>query len=343
MRRRLTLSRRWPGMSDPTYDNARHAARKLLPRARAWPPVDIDRVAREFADVEIAELPIRCDCTSAHGLGPGDRPRIFLHAAIADDEPRRRFALAHQLAHVVLGWHPLGAPCDVTRSSHELPTTVHDLLEGEANAFARQLMMQSDWLRSFDAFDRPAELMRHAARQAIVPLASAARVVARLLEPETVWTILDVRGIVVDAGRSPDSSIRVPEAGTSFDPAVFGRVAKRRQRVTVRDCVLHVWNFGVDAVDQLPHDRTARTIIAAIAHEHGLDEHDAAQLQAHIDGVAGYCNEQYGHASMHGMSRGLRERIAATPGLAIVAADPACDELVHAKALELVSRRLAYP
>lgn len=330
-------------MSDPTYDNARHAARKLLPRERSWPPVDIDRVAAEFADVHVVDLPIRCDCTSAHGREPGSRPRIFLHTAIANDEPRRRFALAHQLAHVVLGWHPLAAPCDITRATHELPATVRDLIEGEANAFARQLLMQSDWLRSFDALDRPAELMRHAADHAIVPLASAARVVARLLEPGTVWAILDDQQLVQDAGRSPHTNIQLPRAGIAFDPAVFGRVAESRQRVSVGTRALHVWTFASDATRFLPHDRSAREITEAIAHSHELSEVETTRLLAHVDGVAGYCNERFGHASMHGMSQGLRERISATPDLSLVATDTAFAELIQAKALELVSRRLAYP
>lgn len=328
-------------MPDTAYRVARRVARELASELLLTPPFDVDAVAERFADLLEDAVPGRTDVITLHAHVPGDHPRIVVQAALSRSEARRRFAIAHALGHVLLGWHPLGAPCDVSARPHELPVTAHDLVEGEANAFARELLLPRAWIESFDALDRPAELIRHVSERGGVPVMAAARAVSSLLPSGYVAVIVDEWGGVVDAGRSPGTRIRVPEPGSQFDGAEHARHAAERHRADLEGCSLVVWRFDEDAAAHLPHDRSARDVATHIGGELGMDPVQVGELVARVDGVAGWANEQLGVASLDGMTRIIDERVRALPELRSVVTHPQYRALVDAKAVELVSRRLA--
>lgn len=116
---------------------ARRAARTLLKRWGVQKAEDILVEAMAGAEgLQIVEGPLR----GARGrLAAGPRPVI----RIADDtiqEGARRFTIAHELAHHVLGHPTVGVGCRSHRDSKSHDTTQRDH-EGEANAFASELLM----------------------------------------------------------------------------------------------------------------------------------------------------------------------------------------------------------
>lgn len=326
---------------DPAYRVARRVARELSAELLLTPPFDVDAVAERFTDLLESNVPGRSDVVTLHATVPGDLPRLVVQRALVAAADRRRFAVAHALGHVLLGWHPLGTPCDVSSPPSELPVTAHDLVEGEANAFARELLLPRAWIEGFDALDRPAELMRHVSERGGVPLMPAARAVALLLGPHVVWAVVDEWGAVLDAGRSPGTTVRAPMVGSQFDGNAHARHAQERHRADLEGCSLLVWRFAADATDVLPHDRSARAVTAAIATDLGLGSSATAELQARVDGVAGWANEQLGVASLEGMVRVLDQRFRASADFDDVAHHPDYGDLIDAKAVELVAKRLA--
>ena len=328
-------------MPDAAYRVARRVARELATELTLAPPFDLERVAGRHALVLDEDIPSHADVIVLHAAAPGEPPRIVVDRALATAPERRRFAIAHALGHVLLGWHSFGTPCDVATRPFELPVTVHDLVEGEANAFARELLMPEAWIRSFDALDRPAELIAHVADRAGVLAMPAARAVALLLEPGHVWAVTDDWGRVLDAGRSPGTRVCAPRAGDELDGTSFARHAKERTRGEHRGCAIWIWRFDPAERDELPHDRTARHVASDIAEDLGLGSDGAAALVARVDGIAGWANEQLGTASLEGMTRVLGERARAIPDLAEFATHPEFDAMLAAKATELVAKRLA--
>lgn len=325
-------------MPDSAYRVARRVARELSQDLLLTPPFNVDEVAQRHAVLVEEELPGRTDSLTLHAPVPGDPPRIVIQRSLSATPDRRRFAVAHALGHVLLGWHPLGVPCDVSSRPRELPVTGHDLVEGEANAFARELLLPRAWLEGFDALERPAELIRHAAGRSGVPVMPAARAVALLLPPGFVWVVTDEWGAVLDAGRSPGTQVCAPAAGTAFDGRDYARLAAERHRADLEGSSLLVWRFDQDAVEELPHDHTARQVAADIAADLALD---ADELAARIDGAAGWANEQLDSSSLAGMTAALTERVQAMADLTAVTGHARFGDLVDAKAVELVAKRLA--
>lgn len=328
-------------MPDVAYRVARRVARSLAEARSLVPPFDVERIAADFAVVSEDELPVRADVAVVHGARAGERPRIVLHSTLADVPERRRFAVAHGLGHVLLGWHPLGAPCDVADQPHELPVTPHDLAEGEASAFARELLMPGAWIASFGGLDSPSALVGHVADRAGTAAMPAARAVALLLPPDHVWAVTDGWGRVLDAGRSPGTWVRPPAIGTELDGAAFARHARKRHRAEHAEAEVWFWQFDAAALEVLAHDRPAREIAAGMAADLALDPREATLLSARIDGVAGWANERPDTASIDGMRRALAARMGSMPELGAAARHPAFEALVDAKAIELVAKRLA--
>lgn len=328
-------------MPDAAYRVARRVARELASELLLTPPFDIDAVAERFADLLEDAVPGRTDVMTMHANVPGDHPRIVVQGSLGSAADRRRFAVAHALGHVLLGWHPLGMPCDVSTRPSELPVTAHDLVEGEANAFARELLLPRAWIEGFDAFDRPAELMRHVSERGGVPIMPAARAVASLLPPHFVFVVVDEWGGVLDAGRSPGTNVCAPRPGEQFDGADYARHAAERHRADLDSATLVVWRFDPAATATLPIDRSARDIARDIGEDLGLAAADVAELAARVDGAAGWANEQLGVASLDGMTRAIDERVRSLPEFTPVVAHADYRSLVDAKAVELVAKRLA--
>jgi hypothetical protein len=222
-----------------------------------------------------------------------------------------------------------------------MPVTVHDLVEGEASAFARELLAPAAWIASFDALDRPALLARHVAERAGLSAMPAARSVAMQLPAGFVWTVTDAWDRVLDAGRSPGTTIRPPRPGDELDVRSWARHATQRHRDDHEGCAISMWWFDQDPHPALPHDRSARAIAHDIADDLGLLEPEADALRARVEGLAGWANEQAGTASMDGMRRVLDARARALPELDAVTAHRDYAALLDAKTTELVAKRLA--
>lgn len=328
-------------MPEAAYRVARQVARQLAAELDLSPPFDIERVASRSADVVDEDIPTHADVIVLHARAPGQKPRLVVDRSLQRSPERRRFAIAHGLGHVLLGWHGLGTPCDVSDRPSELPVTVHDLVEGEANAFARELLAPAAWITSFDALDRPAVLIGHVADRAGVSAMPAARSVALLLPAGYVWAVTDQWSRVLDAGRSPGTRICSPQPGSELDGAAYARHAAERHRDEHGDCSIWVWRFDPAAEGSLPRDRSARAVAGDIARDLELGAAGADALAARVDGIAGWANEQLGTASLDGMRRALGSRALTIPELADISSHPEFGALLDAKATELVAKRLA--
>jgi len=115
-------------------------ARRVLTIRNLLPPYDLDALATEYAELEYLSLPYEVDGITI-GIGSARKPRILVNASAA--ATRRKFTLAHELGHILIPWHT------GTIISHLDPREVdvaYMQMEAEANRFAAELLMPSDWL-----------------------------------------------------------------------------------------------------------------------------------------------------------------------------------------------------
>jgi hypothetical protein len=108
-------------------------------RTSATVPIDPLAVATEFADIERADW--REESVDGITINCSDlRPQIFYRGDPSD--LRTRFTIAHELGHAVIPWHTGSAECAMP-----MPHYPRSITEREADEFAAELLIPTDWLR----------------------------------------------------------------------------------------------------------------------------------------------------------------------------------------------------
>ena len=90
-------------------------ARLISTRYNLTPPIDVFNLAREFADIEEAEIDpgVSCDAISIRHPTGKHRPRIILNRRLYKGVARERFTLSHEIGHLLLPWHCGTVACPV--------------------------------------------------------------------------------------------------------------------------------------------------------------------------------------------------------------------------------------
>lgn len=124
----------------------RNRARQLHKKYNLSVPVNLDTVisskniALEYKENEFG-IDGWCELKTA-------QPKIVINSEIWF-EPRRRFTLAHEIGHICIPWHT-GVNCCVLNDPYVQieEQKLIDSQEEEANTFASELLMPTDWLTS---------------------------------------------------------------------------------------------------------------------------------------------------------------------------------------------------
>ena len=127
---------------------ARKAAQKLLDRYDIKkPPVPIERIAK-LLEIRMEYAPLDGELSGLVYIREGV-PIVGINTLHAPN--RRRFTLAHELAHILLHRDELENAVHVDRGSLRrdvLASAGMDPIEIEANAFAAELLMPTEFLKS---------------------------------------------------------------------------------------------------------------------------------------------------------------------------------------------------
>ncbi|MEM7637977.1 MAG: ImmA/IrrE family metallo-endopeptidase [Pseudomonadota bacterium] len=116
------------------------------------PPIDLYRVA-DFLEVHVEE---RALDDSLSGLAFIKEGRRFIVVNEAHVETRKRFTLAHELAHHALHTPMLEGGVHVDKRvlrRDQASATGYDLVEIEANNFAAELLMPTQWIEKLTGED----------------------------------------------------------------------------------------------------------------------------------------------------------------------------------------------
>lgn len=254
-------------------------ARRVLAIRNLTPPFDLDALAAEYGDVEYLNLPYKVDGITI-GIGSTRKPLILVNASAA--ATRRKFTLAHELGHIVIPWHT------GTIISHLNPHQADSdymQMEAEANRFAAELLLPSDWLA--DQFENSGCVEDYfRAVQNIVGTSREATFykLFRLLPAPIICAQLDIDSRVVHAQRSP-SAPSVPARGTAVNREEF--VADNRCEEFDIDGQRYIsWTFVGREIEEVD-PRPWREIYSQILNETGMQ----ANLQSISAILAGACNK----------------------------------------------------
>jgi hypothetical protein len=257
-------------------------AELVLRRTSGGMPTDVEALALQHANVERYHWPFKCDALTVGLLSP--RPTIYLRQQTA--ARRERFTLAHELGHVLLGWHfgdVACSPANAVTTQDSLPARGLPLgfmrMEQEANDFASHLLLPWSYLNGLAATeDMP--ILLTGLTEADVSAFAGLLALRRVLQPGFVFRF--------DAGNGDIRVITTTGTG-SVDTSTLSGTARDHGRWSVSDRVVFWWRLtefsGLPAVEPTP----SRELLDLLISQAGLTGPAAAarkqKIQATTSGI----------------------------------------------------------
>lgn len=120
----------------------RKIANRVSKKYGLYPPINFTNVFQENK-IKYGEEKLGTDGDGYSNLKDSEL-KIIVNSQ-TDYVPRKRFTIAHELGHIFIGWHD-----DITLCKTNNEYTEHNMLdiqEKEANVFASELLMPTDWVK----------------------------------------------------------------------------------------------------------------------------------------------------------------------------------------------------
>ncbi|MDK3015110.1 ImmA/IrrE family metallo-endopeptidase [Bacillus sp. RB3] len=115
-------------------------ANRIINKYSLSPPINIRELLENYANCVEDSLPNNTDAICIMNI---DRPLVILDRFKSDN--RKRFTLAHELGHLIIPWHSGMISCH-TDKNDDVDGDSYQLMEAEANKFAAEILMPSEWL-----------------------------------------------------------------------------------------------------------------------------------------------------------------------------------------------------
>jgi IrrE N-terminal-like domain len=302
--------------------------------------VDVERVASELAEIEADELPGKWDALLVRSRGR--RARIIL-SSTQQNTNRRRFTLAHELAHLVLPWSLGTAFCHVDQT-YSYPDALIRQAETEANRFAAELLVPYEWAapRVGGATGNLAELILQLAREAraspIVAMLSA----VRACDPGVLLAQVDAFGRVRLEAAAPGTLADLPAV---WDARMQAQLANLGARVDSADYDNGVL-VSVTFPRELPLDHMADAeanssgvLQAILSDVFGAGTPEAMAASRKINGIIGAANNNVPKPrTAEQVMSALLQRLALRADLQAVVAHAQFGQFVSRKATEIATR-----
>lgn len=118
-------------------------AKKLIKKYSLAPPINIRELLEKYAKCVEDALPNDADAICIMNI---TEPLVILDRF--KSETRKRFTLAHELGHLIIPWHSGMISCHTDKEG-TINESAYQIMESEANSFAAEILMPSEWLRDF--------------------------------------------------------------------------------------------------------------------------------------------------------------------------------------------------
>lgn len=240
-------------------------ASRVLAIRKLTPPFDLDQLATEYGELEYIPLPFGVDGITI-GIGSATKPGILINTSAPTT--RQKFTLAHEIGHIVIPWHT------GTIVSHLSPRQVDSAymqMETEANRFAAELLMPSNWLvDEFQRAENVEQYFRSVLTQAGASKEATLNKILRPLAQPVVCIQIDGSSRALSARRS-QTAPHLPELGTLVDSETF-QTDCRFERFEIDGQLYMSWLFvgrDIQEIDRRPW----RDVYAQILDDTGMKQY----------------------------------------------------------------------
>lgn len=260
-------------------------AASLVRVKKLTPPIDIFGLAQEYAEVHRVIFPVQIDGVCLDLKQHGKRPRILVNRTL--HKHRLRFTLAHELGHVIIPWH-VGSIVDETEESRIDLGLTYWQLEGEANRFASELLMPSEWAAEVLLGKKnPISGAESISTIAEVSFA-AAMVKAQSLLPRGYLFARFVGSELIFSGRTVGTIASMPNSKTVRAADLFPQAANHWIKSNSSE-TYHVWRFA-DEEPMVAPTRPWREVFDEISRDIAVPTSEVSKFKQRVMAVLSFAN-----------------------------------------------------
>lgn len=266
---------------------ASNFARRLVEKYDLKPPIDIEPLISEYADLKFADIPFEgADGISINLKVIGKKTRVIVNKNMP--RTRQRFTMAHELGHVIIPWHA-GTIIDHVDPVQAEGTSHYWVIEGEANTFAAELLMPQRFIEELIAEEADlARINRTVTRVCEVsPLASAIRLSSCM--PSNVIYAYERNNVVEFSGKSHGTIASALSWGQEFPVNPYGYATSHFHKV-LNGGTIHWWILPNEIHYAIDDDRSWREILAGMVSDIGINSAQVSKYKSSVNGVIAYAN-----------------------------------------------------
>lgn len=232
-------------------------AHRVLAKRKLLPPFNLVDLASEYGDVEFLQLPQGADGITI-GIGELERPKILINSNAP--ETRMKFTLAHELGHIVIPWHTGTIVSHLEPGEEDFE---YLQMESEANRFAAELLMPTDWLsEEFEKSQSVADYFRGVLRKSGSSKDAALIKIFKSIRAPVICAYVDPAFRLIQLVRSSTAPYFAPERHTLMKKFMFG-TDNEFEKFEIDDRIYFSWRFtGVDIAEV--DARSWREVLATI-------------------------------------------------------------------------------
>lgn len=317
------------------YEPEINLAKRVVSKYKLNPPIDLYALVKRYATVEELVLPIDADGISINIKVSGKHPHVIINQSIS--HKRKRFTLAHELGHVIIPWHH-GTIIDVTNIKHE--HNAYSRMEAEANRFAAELLMPSDWLKNLiSKCSNPEIMVRTITDEADVSSLAATIKLINGLPAGYIYANVAEDGQVLSSGRSEGTIANAPIWEEFIEPDALFPFCKKRFDFVLDGSHYFWWDLDSDIEIPKSHDdRSWQEVMNEIVADIDLSGMEPNKYIQSLAGCIGYAN-----SSVRGADRTVQsiysaclQRLHSKPGFTQFIEHPAFEEFLIKKANALL-------
>jgi Zn-dependent peptidase ImmA (M78 family) len=266
-------------------------AQRIIEKYHLSPCIDILEVARIFAEVEVVNIPFDVDGMSINLKTHGKKPKILINSSRS--WKRRRFTVAHEIGHVVIPWH-MGSffDSDVENQADNEPDPYIDM-EHEADRFASELLMPSDWVAAIiKNKDNMEELVNIIFNEADVSAQAATIKAINELPSGFMCAEIGHNDLVVWAGRSTGTLANAPVRGSQLNRQRLSQFVAEQWEFELSGRA-YLWLKVTNTADSRVEDDGVswREVLDLILVDLRIDTPDEIKtIKQQINGVFSYAN-----------------------------------------------------
>lgn len=311
-------------------------AKRLAKKHGLKPPVEIWDFVAKFAEIEETVLPVDADAISINLKNEVRKPQIFINRF--SDHNRKRFTLAHELAHIIIPWH-VGSIVSHINSYQFFVDRIYTQIEAEANRFASEILLPYEWLqKKLKYFNGdPIHFTSKIAKKAEISFHSTTISVLNILPPGYLLAVISENGVVINSGRSIGTVAREPQKNeiikdiTNFYPGVTDIKSDEIGPLTF------VWWHYDDHKEKIRDcdTREWRDVINIILDDIGITGDDAKKLLQRMNGVIGAVNSMNKQGTPNDLYQILFHKFSSLPHLKPVAKHPDFKSFITKRVLAL--------